>query len=164
VHVDKLVKGYHRHHPLDSPKNKAGQGTKNLICALQTLSSTPSPTQKVVAWLLNNTRATTLLHIPVASISENKQSPVLMTHPSPQQPFRLFRRHSPEPVLERCEPSCKDLYNSCRNTNNEVGPPPVNRSPWELLEHALVKTVCQASSPRMSPCATLPSSGHGRPL
>jgi len=45
VHAEDLVKGYHRHHPLEPLKDKTGRGMKKLIRALYSLTTTPSPTQ-----------------------------------------------------------------------------------------------------------------------
>jgi len=53
VHADELVKAYHRRHLWETLKNKMGQGTKKLACALQLFTIAPSPTQKVVSWLLH---------------------------------------------------------------------------------------------------------------
>jgi len=54
VHADELVKDYHRRHPLKSFKSRTGRGTEKLACALQLFTAAPSPTQKVVSWLLRD--------------------------------------------------------------------------------------------------------------
>jgi len=54
VHVDELVKEYHRRHPLELLKTKAGQGTRRLAHTLQLFATTLLPTQKVTSWLLHS--------------------------------------------------------------------------------------------------------------
>jgi len=55
VHTDDLLKNYHRRHPLGSFKSRTHHGTKELARTLRLLTSSPSPTQKVVNWLLSVT-------------------------------------------------------------------------------------------------------------
>src|SRR5712671_4110139 len=52
VHAEDLVKKYHRRHPLESVKRTVRQGTKKLIRALLTPTASPSPINRVKAWLL----------------------------------------------------------------------------------------------------------------
>ena len=55
VHADDLVKGYHRRHPLESPRHKISRGTAKLIRTLRPLITAPSPPQAIASWLLRDT-------------------------------------------------------------------------------------------------------------
>jgi len=55
VHADDLTREYHRRHPLEPLKSKAGRGTRRLARTLQLLASPPSPTRNLVNWLLSIT-------------------------------------------------------------------------------------------------------------
>src|SRR5712671_4139993 len=90
VHADDLTREYHRRHPLEPFKSKVSRGTKKLACTLQLLTSPPSPTQKLVNWLLSN------------SISPIKSSPACPPTPrslkdKPSASIDRLRSTSPPP-------------------------------------------------------------------
>jgi len=77
VHAEDLVKGYHKHHPLESSQNKTSQGTKKLIRALCSFIVAPSPTQEIASWLLHSTTSPTRFSPkdpPTLKSSNDKQS------------------------------------------------------------------------------------------
>src|SRR5712675_1182720 len=82
VHVDDLVKTYHRRHPLESPGHKAGQGTAKLIRTLRSFALVPSPTHKAVSWLLHGTTSPTKpsLGSPLTLKSPNAKQSVSIGH------------------------------------------------------------------------------------
>jgi len=76
VHADDLVKEHHRRHPLESLKGKTNRGTKKLARTLQLFATAPSPTQKIVSWLLHGiTPPTTACHYPLRTPTSSKDRP-----------------------------------------------------------------------------------------
>jgi len=84
IHAENLVKGYHRHHPLELLKDKAGRGTKKLARVLHSLAITPSPSQKVASWLLHG------LTLPTRHLLESPPMPKL-SRDTPSTSISLLR-------------------------------------------------------------------------
>jgi len=158
------VKEYHRHHPLEAVKRGVHQGTKKLIRALQFSAPSPSPTQRVKAWLLNS--MTLPLHTPVALQSTSKCSPSPPTSPWQSMPSKLSRRRFQELPQKMPGNSYRSLPTLCELMLETDGALPIlaEKLATVALQGILLKMAQQASSPKTPRCTMLPSSGHGHPL
>jgi len=165
VHADDLVKEYHQRHPLNSPKSRAGRGTKELIRALQLSIPFPSPIQKVKAWLLNGTHRTLPLHTPIAlqSMSECLPSPPIS--PWWSMPFKSSRKRSTGLARRMLGNSYRGLHALYEQMSGaDAGTRVLARKlSTVVLRNTLLRTAHQASSPKTPPCTT-PPSGCGHPL
>jgi len=162
VHAEDLVKEYHRRHPLRSDKRATGQGTKKLIHALLTPISSPSPIDRIKAWLLASNPRTSLPHIRTAlqSTSECSPSPLISLWPS--MPFKSYKNGSLEQVRKAPGSSYNSLRTSYELTSGTDGAEERGLTA-KTLRNALLKTIRQPTSLKTPPCQT-PPNGHGRPL
>jgi len=121
VHADKLLKDYHRRHPLEGLKRRAKQGTKKLIRALQTPISSSSPINKIKTWLLANSLERFPLHTRAALQSTNRYSPSPPTSPWPLTPFKSSKSGSLERVQKMPGSSYNSLHTSYELTSRTDG-------------------------------------------
>jgi len=165
VHAKDLVKEYHRHHPLKMVKRGVHQGTKKLIQTLQISVPSPSPAQKIRAWLLNNAPQTFPLHTPTALRSTNGCLPLPPTSPWQLMPFKLSKNRSQELAQRMLGNSYRSLHASYEKTSGIARGTKVlaRKLAMVVLKDALLKASPQVLSPRILPCTTLPS-GQGHPL
>ena len=110
VHAEDLVKEYHRRHPLNLHKSRGGQGTRKLVRALQTPNSSPSPTDRIKAWLLASSLETFPLHTRIALRSTSECSPSPPISPWLSMPSNSSKRGSQEQAQKTPESS----YNNSR--------------------------------------------------
>ena len=120
MHADDLVKEYHRCHPLESSKTKASRGMKRLAHALQLFITTPSPAQKIAAWLLQTSQMTTLPLTPTNPHQGSKYLPRVSIHPWQPPLSRSFRKCSQESTWSTLDDSYETSYNSCNCIGNRA--------------------------------------------
>ena len=166
MHAENLVKKYHQCHPLETDKRRTSQGTKELIRVLQLSITSPSPTQKVKAWLLGDIHQTLPLHTSVALQSTNKYLPLPLTSLWPLTPSELSKRRFLELAQKTLGSSYKSLHALCEQTSGIAKGIKIlaRKLSTVVLGSALLRVAQQASSLKTPPCTTLPSSGRGRPL
>ena len=160
MHTEGLVKSYHRRHPLDSNKKAPRRGTRKLIRALLTPTSSLSPTDKIRSWLLGNAPRKLPLRTPIVPPLGNKHSPPLPTFLWPSTPSDLFKKGSLGRVRTTPGNLCNGLPSSCglMFAGGEVKGSNVP-SPWDTL----ARVIHQVSFLKTLLCPTPPSE-RGRPL
>jgi len=170
VHADELVKEYHRHHPLNLTKSQVDRGKKRLICALQLLTTTPSPIQKVTTWLLTKTHTTNPPYTPIDSQLESKSLLRVLSRPLAPPSSESCRKLSQALVtttlggLSKMSPtSCVNLGSFAKESNRRRTP---LSAPRQIPRASATKTTARSPTrPKMSSWVTvLPPSGRGRPL
>src|SRR5712671_233489 len=162
VHAEDLVKEYHRRHPLNPHKSRGGQGTRKLVRALQTPNSSPSPTDRIKAWLLASSLETFPLHTRIALRSTSECSPSPPISPWLSMPSNSSKRGS----QERARKMPGSSYNNSRASYGRMSGTDETRERGLVkvaLQKALLKAIRQVQYPKIPPCQT-PPSGRGRPL
>jgi len=124
VHVEDLVKGYHRRHPLESPEDKVGHETKKLIHALHSLTTAPSPTQGIASWLLHST---------TLPIRPSPESPLMLKSSSDRQSASIGHLRPSFIVWSENTPSNIPASATTRTANTTPFPEPwLTRHPRTL--------------------------------
>jgi len=169
MHMDDLVKEYHRCHPLELLKDKTSRGTKRLARTLQLFATTPSPTQKVTTWLLNGAHPMNPPHILTDSQLGSKSLLRALSHLSVSPSSESCRKLSLALASTTHGGSFKMSPTSCANFGNSNEESDLRRVSLKMLGQALKmsttkKTAPTLIRPKMPSCTTVPPSGHGHPL
>jgi len=166
IHAEDLLKEYHRRHPLEMVKSRGGTGTRKLIRALRLFVTTPSPTQKIIAWLRNDRMVTFPLDTPLVHRRKNEYSSTPRTPLWHQPSSESFKKRFPGSTPVPPGDLCKTSHSSCGRTERpeKIDELALRKDPLTQLKVALKKVPPRASSPRTLQWTTPPSNGRGRPL
>jgi len=166
VHMDDLVKEYHRCHPLGAVKSKINQGTRKLARALQLFTIPLSPIQKIMTWLLNEEQPKVFPRIPIASLRENRFLSKGLSCSSPSPLSESCKRLSWALVSTMPGDSFRTSLASCGHTEKASKVTDLRRMSPRTLGRVLARMLCWSSThPGTSPCKIpTPSSGRGHPL